>query len=291
MRTGNKMVESIKELRKICQSGKPTKGNTLYLYNYALRKFSIYITRLLIPTGIHAHQVTLLMVLLTFIAAVMLATGSYQYLIIGALLLEFVKLLDDVNGEVARYRKEDGLFGKYMENWTHFITVPLIFIGLSVGVYSATNSILPILSGFAIVYAYLLHTAVDQCIYEPAVQARLGQIKIRVLPSSNESKIIDSNVQAPHKKRNPLFYLSVSPFNFLRRILMAEVIIIDVILLGAILTPIIPVVHLLFFETTPLGLILFIYAIMIVMRRIKRSIYSYLVAQKKMDEIYLSLKI
>ena len=76
-----KQIESIKELRKICQ--KPViKSNTFYP-RMVSRKVSIYITKLFLYTNISANNVTLLMILIGIIASIFLGVGEYFYSLLG----------------------------------------------------------------------------------------------------------------------------------------------------------------------------------------------------------------
>ena len=62
------MVESIKELRKICYANSKSK-RPLYM-ELVTMKFSIYVTKLLLYTPIHADQVTILMMLLAIFGSI-----------------------------------------------------------------------------------------------------------------------------------------------------------------------------------------------------------------------------
>ena len=74
------MVESIEELRKICQRRDVRYQNAVEKFS---RKFSIYFTKLLLCTGITANQVTLLNILIGMIAGVFLAYGYPWATLIG----------------------------------------------------------------------------------------------------------------------------------------------------------------------------------------------------------------
>jgi len=125
------MVESIRELRKICQS----KKQPLYMRLVSM-KISIYITKLLLYTKISADYVTMFMILLLIVGSVLMAFGSLWMLFIGIMIIHFTIILDNVNGEVARYNKEDGIIGTFLEQVYHNLAVPFLFFGLAFGVFS-----------------------------------------------------------------------------------------------------------------------------------------------------------
>ncbi len=140
------MAESIKELRKICYEGSDKK-RPLYMELFTM-KVSIYVTKLLIYTPIHADQVTMLMVLLAIIGSGMMAFGSIWTMFIGITIIHFTVVLDNVNGEVARYRKEGSLMGTFLEEFYHTLSIPFIFFSLGYGIFNQTGIKYALISGF-----------------------------------------------------------------------------------------------------------------------------------------------
>ena len=66
------MVESVKELREICGS---KKKQPLYMELVSMR-ISIYITKLLLYTGISADYVTMAMIILIIIGSIFMTFGN-----------------------------------------------------------------------------------------------------------------------------------------------------------------------------------------------------------------------
>jgi len=165
------MVESIKELRKICGS---KKKQPLYMELVSM-KISIYITKLLLYTKISADYVTISMIILLIAGSVFMAFGDLWMIFIGILVIHFTIILDNVNGEVARYRKEDGIIGTFLEQVYHNIAVPLIFFTLSYGVFLKTG-FYPILI-FGFLAAVLGKPIVLDSIKDAVVTERLSEIK------------------------------------------------------------------------------------------------------------------
>ncbi len=147
------MVESIKQLRKICYRNSDKK-RPLYMELFTM-KISIYVTKLLLYTPVHADQVTISMVLLAVIGSGMMAFGSIPAMFIGITLIHFTVVLDNVNGEIARYRKEGSLTGTFLEELYHTVSIPFIFFSLGYGVFSHTGAKSAIIFGFlAAIFAY-----------------------------------------------------------------------------------------------------------------------------------------
>ena len=140
------MVESIKELREICYKG--SKGRRPLYMEWVTMKISIYVTKLLLYTPIRADQVTMGMILLAIIGSVFMAFGNLEYMLIGILIIHFTVILDNVNGEVARYRKEGSMMGTFLEQYYHELSVPLIFFSLGFGVFMETGYKSSVVLGF-----------------------------------------------------------------------------------------------------------------------------------------------
>lgn len=143
------MVESLKELNKICQ--KPhykEKGN--WMVRHFLRDAALPMTWLLLHTSVTAHQVTLISLIIGLIGACVFmikATGAF---LIACLLLQFWYYLDHVDGQIARYRKTVSLTGRFFDFITHHIIHGAIIFPL--GFYASritSNSFFAIWGFFA----------------------------------------------------------------------------------------------------------------------------------------------
>jgi phosphatidylglycerophosphate synthase len=137
------MVEPIKELRNICQS----KKQPLYMRVITM-KISIYITKILLYTKISADYVTMSMMIFLIIGSILMGLGNLWMIFIGILLIHFTIILDNVNGEVARYWKEDGMIGTFLEQVYHNLAVHLIFFSVSLGVFIQTGMVTILIFGF-----------------------------------------------------------------------------------------------------------------------------------------------
>lgn len=99
-----------------------------------LRHFSIYLTRLLVPTGISANGVTWLMALIGVAGAAVLIAGNWWALLACALLMQLQVLVDCSDGEVARWRGTSSAQGIYIDRIGHYLTEGLLPIGF--GIYA-----------------------------------------------------------------------------------------------------------------------------------------------------------
>jgi len=272
-------IPSIKELRKICQPPEISAcENEPWYASLFIRKISIYLTKLIliIPLNISANQITLLRVLFNLAGAFFLATGESWYLIAGALILQGAMILDCVDGEIARYRKTNNLLGGYAERiGDSYITNPSIFMGLSIGVYNVTHSIIPILCGFSAAFAFIWASAVKDSAYAIIVETRVGNPKFRIKR--------DTKGKENTHKRNILSFLYNQKLYGLFGMATAK----NLILIGALITLYLPVIYLGFIKTTPLGLILLFYGVFPHVIWVAALIRVF--KQKKLDEYYEQL--
>lgn len=121
-------IPDIATLREICHRGKLEKDRRSWYA--ASRSVAIYITWLLIHTGITANQVTLMTVSLALAGAALLATPPAWLALCGAGLLLAYHLLDKVDGDVARFRRTFSIVGVYMDEVGHGLAFGGLFFGL-----------------------------------------------------------------------------------------------------------------------------------------------------------------
>jgi hypothetical protein len=106
-----------------------------------LRRMSIHVTRLLVPTGISANGVTSLMILTGVAGAAVLVWPSAWAVLVCALAMQLQVLLDCSDGEIARVRKTTSPAGVYLDRVGHYITEALLPIGLGIHVDGGLGSI------------------------------------------------------------------------------------------------------------------------------------------------------
>lgn len=151
------MVESIKELRKICRK---SKADTPYIDNY-LRVMSIYFTKLFLYTSITPNQITILGMINTLIATILFVFGNYWISLIASVLVLFSFILDCCDGEVARYRKKVIMRGAYLDDMGYYAIEVMPLIGITLGIFRNTNSFLIVIFGFSAVYFLLMARIAD----------------------------------------------------------------------------------------------------------------------------------
>ena len=125
---------SIAELRAATQpssifernSGEHWEGRIL------MRRFSPYLTRLLIRTPITPNGVTWLMIVVGVLAAGALTLPGLGWAIVAFALIQLQLLLDCSDGEVARWRGMSSPAGVYLDRVGHYLTESLLPVALGI---------------------------------------------------------------------------------------------------------------------------------------------------------------
>lgn len=141
------MVESLKELNRICQ--KPSYkevGN--WMVRHFEREAALPITWLLLHTSVTANQVTLVSLIVGLIGIGLFVFPSSGIFLIGTLLLQLWYLLDHVDGQIARYRKSACLSGRFFDFLTHHVIHGVVFFSLGLYAYQAAQNFFFVIWGF-----------------------------------------------------------------------------------------------------------------------------------------------
>jgi phosphatidylglycerophosphate synthase len=132
-----KNLPPLPELIKICGgegTGAADEPRDLRrLYARGVRKLSIRITRVLLPTGISANQTTVVGILIGLVGAGLLAGDEFWMQIAAILLLQLSFILDFCDGELARFEREiegksSGAGGAYLD-WVGHYYIPALMTG------------------------------------------------------------------------------------------------------------------------------------------------------------------
>jgi phosphatidylglycerophosphate synthase len=134
---------SIAELRSVTQppslfarnSGEHWTGR-LYM-----RRFSPYVTRLVLPTRLSADTVTAGTIVAGLAAAAVLTLPGVIPAVAALLLIQLQMLLDCSDGEVARWRHQYSTAGIYLDRMSHYVTETALPIALGIRADGGWDSI------------------------------------------------------------------------------------------------------------------------------------------------------
>ncbi|CAA9376680.1 MAG: CDP-diacylglycerol--glycerol-3-phosphate 3-phosphatidyltransferase [uncultured Propionibacteriaceae bacterium] len=133
---------TLAELRAVSQPDTVVgRRNSEHWAGMYLRKGSIHLTRLLLPTGISANAVTWLMIVVGFAGALVLAIPGWWPVIAAAVLIQLHILVDCSDGEVARWRNQHSTAGVYIDRVGHYLVESLLPIALGVHLDGGPGSV------------------------------------------------------------------------------------------------------------------------------------------------------
>jgi phosphatidylglycerophosphate synthase len=99
-----------------------------------VRRFSPYLTRLLLPTPITPNGVTWLMIGAGVAAAAAVAVDGVLTAVAAVVLIQLQILFDCSDGELARWRGQSSPVGIYLDRFGHWVTESLLPIALGIRV-------------------------------------------------------------------------------------------------------------------------------------------------------------
>ncbi len=201
-----KINENIQELRKICQF--PRREYDTWHGKHVCRKFSIYITRIALSLGISANIVTLIFFMIGILACFFLMLGTILGFLMGALTLQFWYLIDHVDGEVARYRKQVTVTGVYFDKMAHYLVNATIFFSLGWGVYKNIEMLHSIAIGFVAGISTVLISASDE-LRDSSILQKAAVTKIDI-----SFKKLQGEETSPVKKKSVIKLL----FSFIHKL-------------------------------------------------------------------------
>ena len=135
------MKPTSKNLKKVI--GRP---NEIDPYaKYLIRPISIWFTWVFVRTRLSANHVTIIQEIFGIIGAVLFAYGKF---VLGSIFLQIGFIVDNSDGEVARWKNQQSERGKFLDLIGHMIVIPFYFFGLGLGLYLQQGAIITLIMGF-----------------------------------------------------------------------------------------------------------------------------------------------
>jgi phosphatidylserine synthase len=94
-----------------------------------MREISLRVDRYVVDTRITPNQLTHLMVVAGVLAGAALLVPGLAGAILGAVLIQVYLLLDCVDGEIARWRKQTSITGVYLDRIGHYLSEAALLVG------------------------------------------------------------------------------------------------------------------------------------------------------------------
>lgn len=196
-------MESIKQLREICQSTRPSIYKDFLSSLYY--RLSIYFTWICLLFRMTANQVTALSGLVAALGGALVSADSKWVVIIGVLCFHLFAILDMSDGEVARYRKQGGIAGHFLDWYMHFISAPALMFGLFLASYKSLNSVWLVVIAMIGVVLPILDKSILNCGWTVICWTRLRDIKrLGIEDAESElSKLYEEKLKRENEKEIP----------------------------------------------------------------------------------------
>jgi len=141
--------ESFKEFKQICQGEKlQDMKRRKDWWHIPFTFISKYFTWVLVRTPITANFITIFGFLIGFIGLLLIGLGNNLFIFIGFIFLYVYYLTDEIDGEIARYKKQISLRGIYYDEVGHLIYLSCFFTSFGYNIYRRNSEFLYIILGF-----------------------------------------------------------------------------------------------------------------------------------------------
>lgn len=111
------------------------------IFEYLYTKLSKPISKILVKTRMTPNQITIISGIFGLFGAFFLTQSGYINLIYSAIFIQLYTILDLVDGDIARIKKLQSQFGKWLDVYFDKLNDFFIILGLSVGVYSRSGEV------------------------------------------------------------------------------------------------------------------------------------------------------
>ena len=180
---------NFKDFTRIAQENVDKSRFTMKLYRF----ISKYISYLFIYLKISPNQVTIFHNIMEFFALFLFLSGQYKLYYLAIILLILGGILDNVDGEIARFTKNTSLKGEYLDLIGHRIIHPLFFLFLSIGIYNTNSN-----------YYYLIYGAIAAVGY--TISEIATNVYKQILFDKNQSKQMGLIPKKKHKLFSPRWW-------------------------------------------------------------------------------------
>ena len=92
--------------------------------------FAVYITKFFLYTPLKPMHVMFLWFILQIAGCAIITRGGYWFVLAGVLLYQLSAILDNVDGQMARFYGHQSMLALYIDQIYHWINYPLLFLSL-----------------------------------------------------------------------------------------------------------------------------------------------------------------
>jgi len=109
--------------------------DSMFVWLRCVRQVSFYVTWLFLKLGISANQTTYLAILFGIVGSVLIATGRHTNIVVGSVLINLWFLLDQVDGNIARFRQNPTTYGAFVDGLGAHLMYAALFSAVGLAVF------------------------------------------------------------------------------------------------------------------------------------------------------------
>jgi len=176
--------ESFKDFKRICRGNKVREMKKEKSWWHAVPRFiSIYITWILVKTTISANLITIFSIIIGLTGLLLIGLSKSLLIIIGFTFLYIYFILDEVDGEVARYKKSTSVQGVFYDEVGHLLIHTGLFFTFGYSIYRITSVNLFLILGILAAFSILGIRIIRQI---PLIASSKGSVKIIIKDEKND---------------------------------------------------------------------------------------------------------
>jgi len=150
------------------------------------RKISTFITKFLIHTSLTPNVISFAIPILAIFTFFILATGAYPWLLVGGLMIQFLSIVDGVDGEMARIKFMGSKWGKWIDPILDRYVDTILIAGMAYGYWNMTGSSFI----FAIAMFVILADVLQDYMSSKFVVLTGGKLITRDLPFKRDTRLL-----------------------------------------------------------------------------------------------------
>jgi phosphatidylglycerophosphate synthase len=128
---------------------------------YLNRHASLLMTRYLVKTDLRPNQVSVVILGIGILGAYLATRGSYEMMLLGAILFQSQSVLDGCDGEMSRVTYRGSHMGEWLDTVGDDITNYGFFLGTSIGLYRNTGSWFYLVAGAVTILCGMISSGIE----------------------------------------------------------------------------------------------------------------------------------
>jgi phosphatidylglycerophosphate synthase len=104
-----------------------------------IRPLSFYFTWFFLKLGFTSNMTTILSTVISIIGSVLLIVDDWTIQIIGAVIINLWIVLDCVDGNIARYKRQSSVFGEFLDGLSGYVFTSVLYTSMGVSVFLFEN--------------------------------------------------------------------------------------------------------------------------------------------------------